>query len=763
MLESVYETGKATWSEDVLMFFARRLPLEEVYVRFTFGPILADDGSTVEGIFCPCTETTEQVVGARRLDTLRKLGVRAAEARSVEAACREAADALAENPEDIPFAAVYVADETGTQATLCVSAGLSEGDIPLRPAVSVADGDLGPWPLASALRDQRAAEVDLGALSDRLSGRSWPGEPVRQGLALPIPAHTHERLAGLLVAGVSPRRILDDAYRTFFDLVAGHIGAAIADARAYEEGRRRAEALAELDRAKTNIWESINDGFIAFDRDWRCIYINAAAEGLGLRRAELLGRTIWEALPEALGTKFEENFRRAAAERAPVEFEYYFAPWDRWLNNKVFPSVDGNLAVYLQDISDRKRAEEERARLLESEQEARRRAEDANLLKDEFLATISHELRTPLNSINGWAQLLRTGGLNGEEVARALETIERSARSLNQIINDLLDVSRIITGKMRLDVGPVLLGSIINAAVDTVRPAADTKEIRLSVLIDSSAEVVSGDAGRLRQVVWNLLSNAIKFAPLGGWVQVRLERLNSYVEITVADNGQGIKPEFLPYVFDRFRQEEGGASRRQGGLGLGLAIVRHLVELHGGTVRAESAGTGQGASFTVALPVAPARAVSPKERSDTATRISLSLENLPSLAGVRVLLVDDDADGRELVTRMLALSGAEVCTAGSTAEALAALDEWRPDVLISDIGMPGEDGYVLIKKLRALPAERGGRIPALALTAYAGLQDRLRALSAGYQSHVPKPVEQAELVAVLASLTNRIGKIEESE
>jgi signal transduction histidine kinase/CheY-like chemotaxis protein len=404
--------------------------------------------------------------------------------------------------------------------------------------------------------------------------------------------------------------------------------------------------------------------------------------------------------------------------------------------------------------------EAKRQQLLASEQDARCAAEDANRLKDEFLSTVSHELRTPLTAINGWALMLRAGRLNAAQSSRALETIVRNAKSQNQLINDLLDVSRIISGKVRLDVAPVKLCSVIEAAVETVRPAAEAKGIRLSALLDPSADTMSGDAERLQQVVWNLLSNAVKFAPNGGRVEVILKRADSHVEIVVADNGQGIKPEFLPHVFERFRQEDSGTNRQQGGLGLGLAIVRHIVELHGGTVRVASEGLGKGATFTVALPTARSRAESPAESRDDAADGRLAPINPPSLAGVRALFVDDEADARELLAMMLVERGAEVRTAVSAAEALAACDEWRPDILIADIGLPGEDGYALMKKLRAREKLRGGHIPAIALTAYARREDRLRALSAGYEYHVPKPVEPVELLAAVASLANRAGKDE---
>jgi signal transduction histidine kinase/AmiR/NasT family two-component response regulator len=406
-----------------------------------------------------------------------------------------------------------------------------------------------------------------------------------------------------------------------------------------------------------------------------------------------------------------------------------------------------------------------RQQLLASERDARRAAEDArkaaedaSRLKDEFLSTVSHELRTPLTAINGWALMLRAGRLDAAQSARALETIVRSAKSQNQLINDLLDVSRIITGKLRLDVAPLNLASVIEAAVDTARPAAEAKDIHLSVLLNPAAETVSGDAERLQQVVWNLLSNAVKFTPNGGRVEVRLERADSHVEVVIADNGQGIKPEFLPHVFEHFRQEDGAISRRHGGLGLGLAIVRHIVELHGGTVHVASEGLGKGATFTVTLPITRGRALSPDELRGRAVGGRLAPENPPSLAGVRALFVDDEADARELIPMMLTQGGAEVRTAVSATEALAACDEWRPDVLIADIGMPGKDGYMLMKELRAREKARGRRIPAIALTSYARREDRLRALSVGYEYHIPKPVEPAELLAAVASLIDRIEK-----
>ena len=409
----------------------------------------------------------------------------------------------------------------------------------------------------------------------------------------------------------------------------------------------------------------------------------------------------------------------------------------------------------LYEAAQRARAEAEQA-ATESErlyQEAR----ESSRLKDEFLAMISHELRTPLTAILGWAHLLRTGQFTGGNTAKAMETIERNARAQAQLIDDLLDVSRIITGKLRLDVRTVDPNFFIESAIESVRPAAEAKGIRVQKIMDTGVVSVSGDPVRLQQVVWNLLSNAIKFTPKGGRVQIRLERVNSHIEIAVSDDGAGIAPEFLPHVFDRFRQADQRTTRQHGGMGLGLAIVHHLVELHGGTVRAESHGLGQGSTFTVLLPVAPVY-----ERVTVEGRVHpAAKELLPSyvcpdrLDGLKVLIVDDEPDTLELLKVGLGQCGAEVVLARSVNDALEAIAAVVPDVLISDIGMPVEDGYDLIRRVRALPAGSGGKVPAIALTAYARTEDRLQALKAGYQMHVPKPVELAELAAVVASLVRR--------
>ena len=414
------------------------------------------------------------------------------------------------------------------------------------------------------------------------------------------------------------------------------------------------------------------------------------------------------------------------------------------------------------DITVRRRAEEaarhaleERRQLLNSERSARAEAERTNAMKDAFLANLSHELRTPLSAIVGWSQVLRRGAPEDGELRRGLEAIERNARIQAKLIEDLLDMNRITSGKVRLDIQPVDPIAFIEAAIETVRPAADAKRIRIDKLLDPGAGPISGDPNRLQQVVWNLLSNAIKFTPRGGRLQVHLKRVASHVEFSVADSGIGIRAEFLAHVFERFRQQDTSSTRAHGGLGLGLAIVKQLVELHGGTVEVQSGGEDRGATFIVTLPLTVVRRDG-SERTHPGTAGTPSLELAPSdLAGIRVLVVDDQEDARDLVRRVLVDSGAEVLVAGSADEALSLVEYARPDVLVSDIGMPDVDGFELLRKVRALGPARGGTVPAIALTAFARSEDRTRALRAGFLAHVSKPIELAELVAAVAAVAGR--------
>ena len=401
------------------------------------------------------------------------------------------------------------------------------------------------------------------------------------------------------------------------------------------------------------------------------------------------------------------------------------------------------------DITWRKRAEEERERLLTRERDARSEAEEANRLKDEFLATISHELRSPLNAILGWARLLRAPQVQEDQLERALEIIERNAQAQARLIEDLLDVSRIVSGKLSVQMRPVTLNSTAESVLADIRPDAEAKGIDLRMVEDDEIKLL-GDADRLQQVVWNLLSNAIKFTPEGGRIEVGLRRVGESAEMRVSDTGRGINPEFLPYVFDRFRQATRADARARAGLGLGLTIVRYIVEAHGGSVTAESDGVGLGATFICKLPMAGAEqeVIPAIERQQAQLKVSAT----PSLSDIKVLVVDDDEDAREMLRAALSSYGAKVTTASGALQALDVLVSEKMDVLVSDINMPEIDGYELIKRVRAMKPEQGGRIPAIALTAYARAEDRLRALQSGYQTHVPKPVEPAELEVVVATL-----------
>jgi PAS domain S-box-containing protein len=1124
MLEGVFGAGQATWSQDLQMILDRNLPQEEGYFTFSYSPIL-DDKNRVNGIWGACFETTEQVVGTRRLETLRRLGVRTPETRTVEAACEKAANVLAENPYDIPFSAIYLVDGAGTRAELKSLAGFPEDAQPFPSSISVSDGDIFPWPLASSLQARSAAEIsDLTGAGLRLPGGPWP-EPASKAVVLPIFAAEGENLSGLTVLGVSPRRVLDDAYRTFFGLIADHIGAAVSDAKAYEAEQKRAEALAEeleskgdsqlvtarlireieeaargvnvelsrrlaelekanveirdsrraalnlmedairakealreseerfrhmADNAPVMIWVSEPDGACTYlSRSWYEFTRQTPETGLGfgwldathpddrqyvseafiaanergeafrveyrLRRQD--GEYRWvidSAAPrispngEFLGyigsviditdrkraetalEESEERFRmlsdnaptliwvdgptgcefvnqayldylgldeapgydwaqfvhpedregyvnaylEAASRRGRFKAECRIRRRDgeyRWVQatgrprfeggefkgyigasvdiherklaetlsaqlaaivesssdaiigtdlngiitnwNKgaeklfgyvadevigkpgtiLFPDerldeergilerlrrgeriehydtvrrrkdgreIDISLAVspirdkagkvigaskIARDISERKRAEAEMEELLLKESAARSEAEAANHSKDEFIALVSHELRAPLNSILGYNRMLGEKGLDEGRLKRCCDVIERNARAQLRLIEDLLDTARIANGKLLLDVRRLDINPVIAAALDTVRPAADTKGVRLRIancelrIADSQSSndqvkmatpggdpsairnpqsaigesvIVLGDAARLQQIFCNLLSNAIKFTPAGGSIELRVERAGEHIRIVVSDTGKGIQPEFLPYVFDRFRQRDSSSSQRSGGLGLGLALVKRLTELHGGKVEAASEGAGRGATFTVTLPLADQSELRVSEppplvvstvgaNGETWTEGGIIIPAGHTIAGVRVLVVDDHEDARALLAYFLGRCGAVVSTASSGAEALTVLsNSWggaRPDVMLCDIAMPDEDGYEALRQVRALEEALGvaasERIPVVALTALTGNEERLRSLRAGFHFHVTKPVDPVELTLVIANVT----------
>ena len=500
-------------------------------------------------------------------------------------------------------------------------------------------------------------------------------------------------------------------------------------------------------------------GFLVFSDDGGIVEVNSTLlDLLGYRREEMLrlhvekifsvaGRIFYQThffpLLKLKG-KVEEiylDLRSAAGENIPV------------LVNAARHERGGRIyndCVFIA-IRQRSRYEDEILR-------AKREAEAATRAKDEFLSIVSHELRTPLNAILGWSQMLKNGKIDAANLGRAIEAIDRSARMQSQLIEDLLDLSRIISGKLKIEVGQVDLGKVVERAIEVVAPAAQAKEIQLEKIMESGV-FVSGDSARLQQVFWNLLSNAVKFTPKGGRVQIRLARVNSSIEVSVSDTGKGISPDFLPYVFERFQQADNTGGKRGGGLGLGLAITRHIVELHGGGIKVESEGEGMGSTFTVSLPVMMVQRRDEDERREKAAAVESGVWlDSSRLEGLHALVVDDDKDGRELLETLLSLHGIKVSAAASVAEAVEKIHAVKPDLVISDIEMPGENGFSLIKKLNDFNESQKRRIPAIALTGHVSHADRVKVLSSGYQIHLAKPIEPEELLVVIANLAEWNGK-----
>lgn len=1049
MIDEVMVTGVANWVPAQMLVLERSGYREESYFSLSHAPA-EDDSGQIVGMFCVCSEVTQQVLGERRLRLLRDLASKASETQSVEATCRDVAAAIAEHPLDVPFALIYLHDPDAKTLSLYSSVRVPEGgDLNLAAVDLTAPGN-DAWSLAQAAAGETVLVKSLERYG--LLGGPW-NEPTKAALVIPITSSVQSAPLGVLVAGISPNRALDEGYRSFYEILVGQVSVAVRNARAHEEERQRVEMLAEVDRAKTAFFSNVSHEFrtpltlmlgpledalhdphlsptqqermtiahrnslrllklvntlldfsrieadrtqavyeptdlsalttdlasvfrsaiekaglqlvvncpllpdlVYVDRDmWEKIVLNLLSNafkftqrgqikvsqhlvgenieleiedtGCGIPESELEnvfkrfhriegtpGRThegtgiglalvqelvklhsgsvqlrsdsggstftvsipcgkehlpadrlgsastlnptiiradafveealrwlpdnilgvepakseIKEPRPRVLLADDNADIREYVRKLLNTQYEVIAVADgeaaltavqeqvpDLVLSDVMMPKLDGfglltrlrknertravpivllsarageesriegleagaddylvkpfsarellarvratlEMARLRQEaacsrlqIAAAKELEERREALLESERVARMEAERIGRLKDEFLATLSHELRTPLNAILGWSQLLRRRTIGPAEMRKGLDTIERNSRAQAQIIEDLLDMSRIISGKVRLDVKNVNFTSVIQAAIDSVLPALAAKDIRLQALLDVP-HPITGDPGRLQQVVWNLLSNAIKFTPKGGIVLVSLEKVNSQIELTVSDTGQGIKAEFLPYTFDRFRQADASTTRQFGGLGLGLSIVKQLVELHGGTVKAASPGEGQGATFTVVLPLARL-----ESDSEEAVEYDATACEGAHLDCMKVLVVDDEVDAQELVKRILEEYGANVLTASSVEDALELIRTDKPDVVVSDIGMPGKDGYEFIRALRQLPLEMGGDIPAAAVTAFARLEDRIRALRSGYQTHVTKPIEPAELVAVVASLVGR--------
>ena len=574
--------------------------------------------------------------------------------------------------------------------------------------------------------------------------------------------------------------------------------------RNYEQLRQSQESLRQSEERYRLFVEGAREyAIFMLDMNGNIVSWNMGAERiLGYQEAEIIGQpfeviftpeSVESGLPQQVLSMAEaEGFSRENRWHVRKDGTHFWA----YCAIALLQDEDGNrrgFSKIMQDISERRQAEEEREQLLRREQAARAIAEAANRSKDDFLAIVSHELRTPMTAIAGWASMLQTGQLDEERAALAIETIERNANLQMQLIEDLLDVSRIVRGELSLNFGSVDLVAVITAAIEILQSAADAKaiDLRFTILDDRPESIATqeidnnpnfilwGDSDRLQQVVLNLLSNAIKFTPNGGQVELELSAVTSdnrensnqlpitnyqfpitnSAQITVSDTGKGISSDFLPYVFDRFRQADSTSTRSNKGLGLGLAIARHLVELHGGTITAESPGIGQGATFTVNLPFRSEPSSQDTQATNANPMHAVELDNPTRLDGLRVLVVDDETDAREWIRTVLQDSGAEVILAASVGEALEALQQSRPDVLVSDIGMPGEDGYALMRKIREMESVSGVSIPAVALTGYARVEDYREALAAGFQLHVAKPVRPAELIAVVASLGKMSGKL----
>ncbi len=530
----------------------------------------------------------------------------------------------------------------------------------------------------------------------------------------------------------------------------------IATVKAFLRARKAEEGLGESDARFKSIFENALSGIVLLDHDLGVLEANPAMCRLLQRtREEIIGATLSSLMISGDEKKSLEIGSKLRAEQAwrgtfpLVRSDGKVVHLEWYISAQSSPSV-----AIATDISERMALEEQRQDLLSSERAARAEAERLNRLKDEFLGNLSHELRTPLNSILLWVQTLQRHLDDRAQLVQGLQAVERNTRVQTQLISDLLDVSRITSGKLVLEVEPVNPAVIIKSALDVLSPAASAKDMTIETALDPSAGLVSGDPSRLQQIVWNLVNNAIKFTPKGGRIQIKLERVESNVEISVADNGQGVKAELLPFLFERFRQGETGKTRRYGGLGLGLAIAKHLTELHGGSVSAASEGEGCGAKFSVRLPVIAAYSAGSGDAAGFGRDHAASGVTGEDLDGLRVLVVDDNPDAGDVMSQILTQAGATVANARSVDEALLRLDMFNPDVLVSDIGMPGRDGYDLIREIRAR-GYSGDKLPAIALTALARPEDRRRALLEGFQLHVSKPNDAGELTTAIAAVVGR--------
>ncbi len=720
-IEAVMERGEASWNEDALVPIFRNGRIEEVYWTYGYSPAFDDHGS-VRGTLVVCTETTRRVVGARRLAFLRQLGERLARC-SIQAELLPAlSEAVLAEQLDVPFFATH-------------------------PSEVESDARRTGW-------DFSAAE-EIVELAEPRATDAWP-EPVTQAVALHCPSTGKH-----LVFGVSPRLPLDAVYRDLFRQIVDEIEQASARIEAF-----RARAVAEADRRNLILQAPIATAIVTGPRHVYELANPLYLEMIGGR--DVVGKAYAEAFPEVAGTELERIMDRVYQTGEPFVAEEYSVPLDKrgdgsledvYFRFNLEPIRDARGAIYgimalaldiTQEVTARRTVEKaaaEREKLL-------LQLEAAGHAKDEFLATVSHELRTPLTSILGWARLLNDGA-DAARLQKGLAAIERNAKAQAKLIEDILDVSRIVSGKVRLNMRRVDPAASVQAAVETVRPLASAKNLRLVVELQPDLPHINADEDRLQQVVWNLLSNAVKFTPENGQITVQARRTDDTIAIAVKDTGKGISAAFLPLVFDRFRQDDTSTTKQQAGLGLGLAIVRHLVELHGGSVSAASDGPGQGSWFAVVLPI---RASTPHDPSDETLPKELvssagSVKSL-RLTGVHALVVDDQDDARDLLATVLEDAGAVVTQAGTVQAALLVLSKSEVHVVISDIGMPDEDGYSFMRRLRSGSGE-GRQIPAVAVTAFARNEDRVRAFRAGFQEHISKPIDPSELVDLVVKLVER--------
>ncbi len=752
-IEDVVARGASIWSEDALVPILRNGRIEEVHWTYGYSPVVDDQGK-IAGVLIVCNETTSRVIAERRLGVVRMLVEKTAECVDSSSVVNAMYEAAAAATYDIPFAATYlVEDATGVTRTEC-SANLTG------PLIDSLDALLSEH--ATRSMHSGSTPAALLELPSPFPGGAWP-EPASKVFVLP----SKSRRGLLFTFGVSPRLQFDATYRSFFEHIVEQVEIAFERARAVQS-----QTGIENERRNLLLQAPMPTALFIGPRH---VFELANAPYEQMVGRKVVGKTYLEAFPELEGTALPGILDAVYATGKPFVAPESLVRLDRngdgvledgyfRFNLEALRDTDGvvyGMMAVAFDITEQVNARLELERRIAEARAANeqlaqlsRQLEAASHAKDEFLATVSHELRTPLNAILGWSHLVSNDS-HPDRIKKGLSIIERNARAQAQLIEDLLDVSRIISGKVRMSMKRVDLASVARAAVEAAQPSADAKGVRLNVSLEPHIGEIVADEDRIQQVIWNLLSNGVKFTPTGGEVTLHLTRGASRVGITVQDTGQGISEALLPRVFDRFRQGDSSTTRAFGGLGLGLAIVRHLVELHGGIVSARSAGEGKGATFEVELPVHAVQVTSQHGplvqlgESDTAS----SAPPARRLAGAHVLVVDDEDDARDLVATVLERAGASVSQASSVSAAIELLSGGSVAVIVSDIGMPGEDGYSFLKRVRS--AERGSparSVPALALTAYARGEDRDNALAAGFQEHVAKPIDPTKLVDVVAAL-----------